>query len=733
MVTKKATAKTTKSAPAKPLVSKPQGKSTLALNSKNMLIGDIPPTLDLREVMLKHKGEIRITESESVETIHLPDGEFSYVAIADLPNLKEIHVHGMGPTWMDCQGLPNLKTLVIIGGTRWLNVDRAGKLCDVDVGKCEHLGFLSIQHAPMLSRVNVEQCRLLPSVQGMSTEDQVRLDLAGQMGAVQATSKRDSCAYPKMTCTDIQLVLENIGRGEVILKKMFPYGDEEIDAPSASPSYSYRLLRPGEKVYTGGTGESYCYAFEVTTQETKGKKLITTVIKELGIHEPEEAIGGAIRWVTSTLGLARDIAPSEDQLLTYVNLLLSAPDSDPVSWIKTDDVTLRLALAANPLMPTPALEHLANNQDPKIRLIVSGNPAVDFPVRQRLLHGLVTEKDPVTRKCIARSAAAAPEDLETLSKDNDVETLCAIVENPVCPSTLRAAVLDTLSTCGDSIGLLLVARSPDADEHLFPCLLTSSDQRVIVAISESIGAPESARSAALEQLASSDDPQVKRSVARNKLTPPAVLDRLAKEPDAGLLGFISQNPVTPASTLEYLAKSDDWGVRSGVASNPCTPPSVLIVLAKDRDVEGGEYIRKSVAGNPGTPQAAFNFLVKDTDWQTRAAIAENISTPEAIFKILAKDKQYSVREKVARNLGATAGVLEILSADKGDQIKFQVARNPNSSADTLTRLAADPFYATRREVATNIGTPNSVLQLLSKDSVQEVRNAAEKALGLVKS
>jgi hypothetical protein len=48
-VTKKATAKTTKAASAKSVASKPQGKSTLALNRKNGLIGDIPAILDLRE------------------------------------------------------------------------------------------------------------------------------------------------------------------------------------------------------------------------------------------------------------------------------------------------------------------------------------------------------------------------------------------------------------------------------------------------------------------------------------------------------------------------------------------------------------------------------------------------------------------------------------------------------------------------------------------------------------
>lgn len=729
MVTKKATAKTTKSAAAKSVASETPVKSPLALNRKNELIGDIPSVLDFREITLKHKGEIRISESDSVECIHLPDGVFSNVVIADLPNLKEIIAHGMGPTWMGCQNLPNLRTLAIDGGTRWLNVDRAASLTEIDLGKSEQLGYLSIQHAPMLSRVNIEQCRLLHSLQGMSPEDQDRLGLNRQLGAVQATSKRDGTAYPKMTYTDIELVLGNIRRGEVLLKKLFPCDDEESDLPGASPSYGYRLLQPGENVYTGGTGEAYCYAFEVTTQETKGKKLVANVLEERGIHEPEAAIGEALRRVASGLGLARGIAPSEDQLLTYLNLLLGSPDSDPVSWIKTEDVALRLALAANPLMPAHALEQLANDLDPKVRLSVAENPASEFQVRQRLLHGLITEKDPATRLCIARSAATAPEDLKTLAKDGDVETLCAVAENPVCLVTLRATVLASLSTCGKSTGLLLVARSVDAPEHLFSVLLKSNDKDVIVAISENVGAPEALRSTALEQLASSDDIQIKQSIARNMLTPPAVLDFLANDADPGLLGLISSNQKTPASTLERLAKSNDWNVRYGVAGNPSTPHSALLVLSKDVDAMGGEYIRKSVAGNPATPDAAFKFLVKDKDWQSRAAIAKNTAAPKDILEILAKDKEYSVREAVARNNGTPASALEILSADKNDNIRMHVARNLNSSEDTLTRLAADSYYATRRDVASNAATPHSILKMLADDAEQQVRAAAEKSMG----
>lgn len=730
MITKKATAKTSKSvASNNSLASKTEKASSFVLNRKSELIGDMPSVLDMRDSKLKHKGEIRITEDDFVEFIHLPSDEFSNVVIADLPNLKEIHAHGLGPTWMECQNLPNLKTLVIDGGTRWLSVEQAGVLSGIDVGKCEQLGYLSIQHAPMLSSVNIEECRLLPHVQGLSTEEQDRLGIIRQIEAVQAGSKRDGSVYTRMTVTDIQLVLGNIQKAEGLLKKQFPMDGEEVDAPNASsPRYSYRLLKPGEKVYTGGTGESYVYAFEVTTQETKGKKIVTNVLEERGIHEPEAAIGQALCRVTSGFGLTRDVVPTEDQLLTYLNLLLSAPGSDPVSWTNTDDGALRLALAANPLMPPDALATLANDPAPAIRLAVAQNPAAELDVRRSLLHGLVAEKDVATRLSIARSTATAPEDLETLSGDGDVETLCAVASNPVTPSSLRAAVLEALSNCGESSGELLVARSPDAPKHLFPALLKSTDQQILIAISENIGVPDSVRSAALEKLTDSDDPNVKLSVAKNRLTPPAVLDSLSKASDPKLLGVIAENPATPSETLGCLAQSKDWFVRCGVAGNPSAPPSALLILAKDKDAVGGEYIRKSVAGNAKTPTAAFGFLVKDKEWQIRAAVAQNTAVSKNVLEILAADKEYSVRQYVAKNTESPFAALDLLSSDKNDNIRMFVAKNPNSSVNTLTQLAADRYYATRREVASNPATPHSVRQTLANDAEQQVRTAAEKSL-----
>jgi hypothetical protein len=733
MVTKKSLNNKTDSTSNESVLIKAQVKNKILLKGKNLLSGDLPNVLDFREISLKHKGEIRIAGNDLIEIIHFSDSEFFNVIISDLPNLKEIHAHGIGPTWVDCQNLPNLKKLIIDSGTRWLNVNHAENLSEIDVGDCEHLGYLSIQQAPLLKRVNVEHCRLLPFIQGMSIEDQDRLELTKQIEAVQKMSKRDSSLYPKMTFTDIDQVLVNIQRGQVILINQFPDGDAAIYPPEESPSYVYRLLDPGEKVYTGGTGESYCYAFEEITKETKGKKLITIVHEQLGIHEPEDAISMAISRVISRLGIPRKIEPTNVQFLEYLNLLLNSHNVDATSWIKTADEELRLALAANPLMPANTLEQLGKDSNSQIRLKIAENPAAEFVVRQKLLHSLIKEKDQAIRICIASSDAISPQDLESLSKDSNVKTLCAISQNPICPKKLRASILETLSSCGEQIGLLLVANSSDAREQLFDKLLASADIPVMVAISENINAPESARSAALEHLASIDDPQVKRSVAKNKLTPPAVLEKFGQTSDTALIGLISSNPATPASSLEFLAKSEDPEVRLKVAGNPSTPPCTLLMLAKDADPFLGEYIRKSVAGNPSSPQAAFNLLIEDKDWLTRLAIAKNISTPVSVFEILAKDTEYSVREHVAKNIGAPASALEILSTDAKDNIKMHVARNPNSNADTLTRLATDPHYATRRDVANNSGTPNSVIELLLKDSEQEVRTAAEKSFSLTKS
>ena len=307
----------------------------LALDHQNVLIGDYPRVLDFQDLNLTYQGEIRISDSELVESIHLPAFTFIDVVIENLPNLKEIHADEYGPTWLVCRNLPKLKTITVDGSLRWLSVDGAAQLQIIDVGKCEHLGYLSVRNAPKLDHVNVEQCRLLPNIEGLSAELQIQLGVTQQIEAIQSRSKRNSIRYEGMTFTDIDLVLANIGHGEVLLKRRFLESMGESNIADMPPrEYSYRLLDPGEDVYTGGTGEAYCYAFDVATQGTEQDEDEEFIDHEVGIHEPEDAIEEALSWVNQGSKIPlRDGLPTDDQVLSFINLLLVDPNADLPSWI----------------------------------------------------------------------------------------------------------------------------------------------------------------------------------------------------------------------------------------------------------------------------------------------------------------------------------------------------------------------------------------------------------------
>lgn len=310
---------------------------TLALDEQNVLIGVYPKVLDFLNSKLTHAGRIRISGSDLVESICLPAFTFIDVVIENLPNLREIHADEDGPTWLVCRNLPKLRTISIDGGMRWLSVDGATSLQTVDVGKCEHLDYFSVRNAPSLSHVNVEQCRLLSRIEDLSADHQIQLDVIQQIEAIQSRSKRDSNLYERMTYTDIDLVLANISRGEVLLKKRLPKSKGASKSSHESPcEYSYRLLDPGEEVYTGGTGQSYCYAFEVATQGTAQDKLATFIDYEVGIDEPEDAIDEALGWVLGSVVLTRNGVPSHQQVLSLINMLLCDPNADLPIWIYSE-------------------------------------------------------------------------------------------------------------------------------------------------------------------------------------------------------------------------------------------------------------------------------------------------------------------------------------------------------------------------------------------------------------
>ena len=305
----------------------------LYLSDQNVLKGDYPKVLDFQNLGLTCSGEIRISDNQIVESIFLPAFTFIEVAIENLPNLREIHAAEDGPAWLVCRNLPKLKTIMIDGGVRWFSVNGAEQLQTIDVGGCEHLGYMSVSNAPSLDRIHVDHCRLLKQIEDMGAEHQIQLGVARQLAALQSRSRMDSSFYEGMTFTDIDLILANISRGEVLLKKKFSESGNLSGRLDMTPTdYGYRLLEPGEHVDTGGTGESYCYAFEARSHSVSQPAGVTTIDYEVGIHEPEDAIANALSWVAAGLVVSRDRTPSNAQVLSFINVLLNEPNAALPAW-----------------------------------------------------------------------------------------------------------------------------------------------------------------------------------------------------------------------------------------------------------------------------------------------------------------------------------------------------------------------------------------------------------------
>ena len=111
--------------------------------------------------------------------------------------------------------------------------------------------------------------------------------------------------------------------------------------------------------------------------------------------------------------------------------------------------------------------------------------------------------------------------------------------------------------------------------------------------------------------------------------------------------FIPSHPMVPARlTYEQardLASEEDPKIRKALAEHPNTPPEILYFLAKDDDID----IRRAVACNPNTPRQADLLLTSDEAPEVRHDLVNKINriTPD-----LTEDKRRAVYEVTVQML-----------------------------------------------------------------------------------
>ena len=113
----------------------------------------------------------------------------------------------------------------------------------------------------------------------------------------------------------------------------------------------------------------------------------------------------------------------------------------------------------------------------------------------------------------------------------------------------------------------------------------------------------------------------KIDVAYSFGTPAEILVQLATDDDPSVRRYVALNDHTPLATLAQLAEDEQERVRCAVVNNPSTSTDILTQLAKDDSV----LVRREVARNKNTPHEVIEALAKDDNEDVRTLAEERLS------------------------------------------------------------------------------------------------------------
>lgn len=421
------------------------------------------------------------------------------------------------------------------------------------------------------------------------------------------------------------------------------------------------------------------------------------------------------------------------------------------------DPRLRIVVAGNPAAPASLLEDLAREEDASVRLAVAGNPNTSWPTLLRLarefphafLHNpvglLQMLSDPTQINADERfwhtllRVASIPALWWTfLSKLPALRTSTILRLHILVAGETRqpfgALQMEDEFTQLTLVELLTAARlqekTPPTDEAL---------------ANQSGPTLDHILKAYLQQLARSDDEKIRAAVAPHELMPAELLAEMARDEQAQIRQGVAHNAQVPSELLPLLALDTDQTVRKAVATHPQTPPEVLSSLVQDQDRwvllavahharTPGEslqklahhhdgLIREATARNPHTPMEVLYKLAHHNDAFTRQAVLNNQQLPAEIFHALAQDKDWGVASTLASDTRTPIAVLRTLAQDKKTHLRDVVAKNPRTPSEVLFVLAQDKNESQHAGLAANPQAPPELLRMLARTKKRWVRKA----------
>lgn len=308
----------------------------------------------------------------------------------------------------------------------------------------------------------------------------------------------------------------------------------------------------------------------------------------------------------------------------------------------SDDVLVRICVAANPQTPAILLEALSQDPSRDVRRAVSRNPNTPLLV------------------------------LTQLAQDDEHFIRQSLVFNP----NISLEILTKLSKDESDFVRIFVALNPKASPEILAQLVNDKNSTVREYLLYNPNTPFwVVEKLAGEKLAKSD----REFVARNPKIPLFILEQLAKHDDVEVLRHVAFNRRIPGTLLEQLAKDSRFEVRQAVALNWNTPVhvseqllgdpscyystnysnithSILAMRYLERNPEGLSWVLENFAKyspdllarflallHPQTPAIALAQNCHAFEWIWRYAIAINPNTPPLTLSNLARDANRIVR------------------------------------------------------------------------------------------
>jgi hypothetical protein len=198
-------------------------------------------------------------------------------------------------------------------------------------------------------------------------------------------------------------------------------------------------------------------------------------------------------------------------------------------------------------------------------------------------------------------------------------------------------------------------------------------------------------------------------VIYNEKFPIEAIEELANSEDKEIRYSAAVSGKLSAETLTRLSEDEYWHVRGAVAKDEKTPPEALAKLATDEKYEG---VVDALLGNKSLPSELFEPILKRAQEEdAKGAVAPYKTRP------------------------ADGGEWSAPPAHLYRNAEVAAAGNPKAPEELLRALVADSLndpesrgWYLRVEVARNPSTPIDLLQALAKDEHAHVRNPAKREL-----